>query len=81
MRSELTEMQAKVMHLMSQDGSTSKEIGRILGVSYKTIDAHAEVAIRKLGARNRTHAALMWDRLQRERARINEALAAKLGVA
>lgn len=39
------------------EGMSSKEIGRVLGISPSTVDNHIHVAITKLNARNRWHAA------------------------
>ncbi len=38
-------------------GMSSKEIGRLLGISPSTVDNHIHVAITKLNAKNRWHAA------------------------
>ena len=37
-------------------GKSAREIGRLLAISKRTADEHAGAAVRKLGARNRTHA-------------------------
>jgi DNA-binding CsgD family transcriptional regulator len=39
------------------EGMSSKEIGRVLGISPSTVDNHIHVAITKLNAKNRWHAA------------------------
>ena len=43
------------------EGMSSKEIGRLLGISPSTVDNHIHVAITKLHARNRWHAAQILD--------------------
>lgn len=53
---ELSERQyACLMH--AGEGMSSKEIGRLLGISPSTVDNHIHVAVTKLHARNRWHAA------------------------
>jgi DNA-binding CsgD family transcriptional regulator len=42
-------------------GMSSKEIGRVLGISPSTVDNHIHVAITKLNAKNRWHAAQLLD--------------------
>jgi LuxR family transcriptional regulator, quorum-sensing system regulator BjaR1 len=37
-------------------GKPAREIGEILGIAKRTVDSHAESALRKLGAANRTQA-------------------------
>jgi LuxR family quorum sensing-dependent transcriptional regulator len=37
-------------------GKSARDIGAILGITKRTVDAHANAAVRKLGAVNRTHA-------------------------
>jgi DNA-binding CsgD family transcriptional regulator len=36
-------------------GLTSREVGRVLGISEKTVDRHLAVAMALLGARSRAH--------------------------
>lgn len=66
---------------MAETGATSKEIGRAMGTSHKTVDIHAEKAVQKLGARNRMHAAMLWARVLRERDLLNQLLIARLQLA
>ena len=40
-------------------GKSARQIGRILGISKRTVDAHALSATRKLGAANRTEASVI----------------------
>ncbi len=40
-------------------GFTSREAGQALGVAPSTVDTQVESAVRKLGARNRLHAAAL----------------------
>jgi len=51
----LTERQEDILFLLSE-GSSSKEIARRLGVSYRTVEHQIEAIKRRLGARNVTHA-------------------------
>ena len=37
-------------------GKFAWEIGEVLGIAKRTVDEHAQTAVRKLGASNRTHA-------------------------
>lgn len=43
--------------LRAGEGMSSKEIGRLLGISPSTVDNHIHVAVSKLHAKNRWHAA------------------------
>lgn len=61
---DLSNKEREVMALVIT-GATSKEIASELGLSPRTIEAHAERSTAKLGARNRLHAAVMFDRAQR----------------
>ncbi|HEX2447266.1 MAG TPA: helix-turn-helix transcriptional regulator [Methyloceanibacter sp.] len=45
----------EVLALASQ-GKSAWEIGEILHIAKRTVDEHAQMAMRKLGAANRTHA-------------------------
>jgi LuxR family quorum sensing-dependent transcriptional regulator len=40
-------------------GKSAREIGEILRITKRTVDAHTQNAIRKLGATNRTHAVVV----------------------
>lgn len=51
----LTPRELEVMRLSSQ-GKSSKEIGEVLQISMRTVNAHVEHAIAKLGVRNRIQA-------------------------
>jgi len=51
----LTAREQEVTVLLAQ-GASAKSISQILGLSPRTVDCHASSIIRKLGARNRTHA-------------------------
>ncbi len=76
----LTAREQEVTGLLAQ-GASAKSISQILGLSPRTVDCHASSIIRKLGARNRTHAvalavhagivtpALDLDTLPRQRSR------------
>jgi DNA-binding CsgD family transcriptional regulator len=52
---------------MAAAGLTSKEIGRELGLSHKTVDVHFDRLMETMQARNRLHAVLLWDRLNEQR--------------
>jgi two-component system, NarL family, response regulator LiaR len=52
---DLTPREVEVLRLMS-DGSTSKEIGRHLSLSVKTVENHRANILAKLGARNAAEA-------------------------
>jgi DNA-binding CsgD family transcriptional regulator len=54
-RRELTERQFAVLRLIAQ-GSTTAEMGRLLGVSPNTVRGHILAILAKLGARDRAHA-------------------------
>jgi len=63
----LTAREQEVMRLICSEGQgSSKVVARLLGISNKTVEIHVANAIEKLGARTRLHAALIWDRAQRE---------------
>jgi DNA-binding CsgD family transcriptional regulator len=53
--SRLSPKELKVLELMA-DGAPDKEICRSLWVSENTVKTHVRRILRKLGARNRTHA-------------------------
>ncbi len=55
---QLTTRQRETMALMIE-GRSNKEIARKLGLLESTVKAHIKVILRKLGAQNRTHAALI----------------------
>jgi pimeloyl-ACP methyl ester carboxylesterase/DNA-binding CsgD family transcriptional regulator len=64
-RRELTDRELQVVGLVA-DGLTNAEIGRRLGVSVRTVDAHVEHVRTKLGVRARTQIAV-WASEQRSR--------------
>lgn len=51
----VTKRQVEVLSLLS-DGMTFKEIGAMLGISWKTVDTHVSDCRLRLGARNTAHA-------------------------
>lgn len=51
----LTRRELEVLTWTAQ-GKSAKQIGDILGIGKRTVDEHAQSAMRKLGAVNRTHA-------------------------
>lgn len=54
----LTERQRECLEAVAR-GLTSKEIARELNLSHKTVDQHIAIAMERLGAKNRTAAAMM----------------------
>lgn len=65
--SALTTREREVMQCVCE-GLTAQGTGERLGISSRTVEIHRRVAILKLGARNQTHAAVLFDRAQREQA-------------
>lgn len=63
----LTARESEIMNLVGE-GLDGREIGRLLGISHRTVEIHRGKAIHKLHARNCAHAVLLLDRarLQRE---------------
>jgi LuxR family quorum sensing-dependent transcriptional regulator len=51
----LTPREREVLAWVAQ-GKSAWEIGEILEIAKRTVDEHAQTAVRKLGAVNRTHA-------------------------
>ena len=69
---ELTDRQKEILLLVYQRLS-SKEIGRRLGISPKTVDAHLQTARQQLGCSTRIQAArVYWESLPRERFPMSE---------
>ena len=58
MHEDLSEREADVGRLLAR-GVTNKEIARTLGVEVVTVKKHVGNILQKLGARNRTQAAIM----------------------
>lgn len=63
----MTDREAQVMRLICE-GLTAQGIGEVLGISSRTVEQHRRTAVMKLGARNQTQAAVLFDRAQREQA-------------
>lgn len=63
----LTDRETDVMRLLCT-GLTAQGVGEALGISSRTVEIHRSNARLKLGARNQTHAAVLFDRAQREQA-------------
>lgn len=57
----MTKREIEVMQLVCE-GLTAQGIGERLGISSRTVEVHRSTAILKLGARNQTHAAVLFDR-------------------
>jgi len=58
--SPITDKERSVLDVLIDRGASNIEIGRRLYLSEKTVKFHIQNAMRKLGADNRTHAALLW---------------------
>lgn len=65
MRSDLTAREEQIINLIVDEGVCAKEIARRLGIAAKTVHAFLERIRDKLGAKNSTQAALIWDRRRR----------------
>ena len=59
----LTTRETDVMRLICE-GLTAQGIGEVLGISSRTVEVHRHNATLKLGARNQTHAAVLFDRAE-----------------
>lgn len=59
----LTPREREVMALVCQ-GYESKQIGRALGISPRTVDVFRMNVYRKLGANNAAHAAVLFERMK-----------------
>lgn len=63
---ELTDRENEVMQAMAMSAeSNSKIAARQLNLSPKTVDAHVQNVMRKMGVRRRMAAILLWDRANR----------------
>lgn len=54
-KSKLTPREVEVLRWVA-NGKSAWEIGEILHIAKRTVDAHVQAGVRKLGATNRTHA-------------------------
>jgi DNA-binding CsgD family transcriptional regulator len=54
----LTSREMEIISLLAE-GASSGEIGRTLGISERTVETHARAIVRKLDAKNRTHAVVI----------------------
>ena len=61
---DLTKRETDVMRLICE-GLTAQGIGEALGISSRTVEIHRSNARLKLGARNQTQAAVLFDRIER----------------
>ena len=52
---KLTSREVEVLSWVAR-GKSAWEIGEILDIAKRTVDEHAQTAVRKIGAVNRTHA-------------------------
>ncbi len=60
----LTPRETEVMRLICE-GLTAQGIGEALAISSRTVEQHRRTAVMKLGARNQTQAAVLFDRMHR----------------
>ena len=60
----LSQRQKEVLHWICE-GKRDREIGIILGISYRTVTVHVRAILNKLGVENRTCAAMMGSRLKK----------------
>jgi DNA-binding NarL/FixJ family response regulator len=60
-RKTLSPSERRVLALVGQ-GLTDREIAKEIGVSVHTIRSQVRCSLHVLGARNRTHAAVLFDR-------------------
>lgn len=58
----LSDRERQVLHLIAE-GHTDAEIGRRLCISVNTVQNHVKNILRKLEARNRTHATTIYGRM------------------
>jgi DNA-binding NarL/FixJ family response regulator len=58
----LSDRERQVLHLIA-DGYTDAEISRQLCISVNTVQNHVKNILRKLEARNRTHATTIYGRM------------------
>lgn len=63
---DLTDREREVLDLIAA-GKTNSEIAETLGIGLRTIETHICNVLGKLGVKNRTQAALLWDRYVRGR--------------
>jgi len=62
----LSRREQEVLAALMEGGATNKEIGQRLFLSEKTVKFHIRGAMRKLGAANRTHLAIIACRQERD---------------
>jgi DNA-binding CsgD family transcriptional regulator len=67
-RYALTPRERDILEQLIDDGATNIDIGKRLYLSEKTVKFHLGRAMRKLGATNRTHLALLYVRQQEKEA-------------
>ena len=58
----LSDRERQILHLIA-DGYTDAEISRQLCISVNTVQNHVKNILRKLEARNRTHATTIYGRM------------------
>ncbi len=76
---DLTLRQRQIMVLVAS-GLSGDEIGKCLFLAPSTVKFHISAILKKLGARNRTHAAVIWSLGLERRAGSLDALAAELEI-
>lgn len=57
----MSKRQCEVMDLLVE-GLLNKQMADRLGITSKCVEAHLARALSAIGARNRTHGAVLWDR-------------------
>ena len=62
---KLTRREEQVLQLLCE-GAVTSTIAAILKLSPRTVDIHRQNAISRMGARNSTHAAVLYDRYVRQ---------------
>lgn len=61
----LTEREEQVIRLIVEHAACPNEISEQLGISVNAVHVNMHRITTKLGAKNTTQAALLWDRMQR----------------
>jgi len=60
LRPHLSPREHEIMEALMVDGASNQEIARRLGISKCTVRLHVRSILLRLGARNRTHAVILW---------------------
>lgn len=62
---QLTDRQEEIFGFLA-DGLTSKEVAKLLGISFRTVEVHILRAQERFGVHSRLQAVILWDRARRE---------------